>query len=155
MATAFQPNAFQNNAFQITPSGTINPNIDAINPGGAIVGGTFSKGQWHSLKEEIALKKRKRRDEIEALRLAEAAAAEAAQAKLAAQVAQQRDAEDKSLAGRLKALLTGGPTPQQRLAAIAAFNEQAARQHAAMLMAQAKAKQDDEDAAMAALLGDE
>jgi hypothetical protein len=47
--TAFQANAFQNDAFQIV--GGVTPPPVPQEPGGAITRGQFSKGKWREFKE--------------------------------------------------------------------------------------------------------
>ena len=70
-SNAFQSNAFQHNAFQIVSQQSDNKG------GGGYIGGTWSRGKWHTLvgqiareREDIVRRKRRELEEIEAKRAA-------------------------------------------------------------------------------------
>jgi hypothetical protein len=155
--TAFQPSAFQNNAFQITV--VTGPSVERFqsptpDPGGPIVGGTFSKGQWHTLKREIEAD-RARELEIAAVKAkAEKDKAEKLAAQLKAEVDAKRAAEDVAFRQKMVAATRGSsPTPPSLADALKALIHWRATQ--GELKRRKQAADDEEKEAIELLLKDE
>lgn len=145
---AFQIDAFQDEAFQI-----IDRSSAVIEPGGRIVAGTFSRGQWHDLKSELDAKRalaRKKREEAEA-------ALEAERQRqievIAAEIAARREQEDAANLAALAQLRAGAPQPL--ISALQGIDLGAAQvAHGQKLAQLAKAKRDaeEEEEALALLM---
>jgi hypothetical protein len=151
--SAFQTNAFQFNAFQIAGG----PEISIPDPGSSIARGTFSKKRWRELTEEIEAEiaakakaamaaEKAEKDRIEAEAKAQAAI-------LAEMRAAQQAKDDAEFQARALALLNGAPDPRQAAMGLGMGAAQA-RHHTklAQLAAEARQRQEDEEAAAALLM---
>lgn len=92
MASAFQASAFQNSAFQI--DGAQPPVVAPPEVGSSISGGTFSRGRWRKIQDEIERKARRALDAKRAKELLEQQAAEAAEAGRQRELILRRARED-------------------------------------------------------------
>jgi acyl-CoA thioesterase len=151
--TAFQFNAFQTNAFQIAGG----PEISVPDPGSSIARGTFSKKRWRELTDEIeaeiAAKVRAAAAAERAEKQRLEAEAKAKAEELAAMRAAQKAQDDAEYQARALALLNGMPDPRQAATGLGLSAAQAKHNSKlAQLAAEARQRQEDEEAAAALLM---
>jgi hypothetical protein len=144
---AFQHTAFQGTAFQIhdrTPA--------VIDPGSAIVAGTFSRGQWHDLKKDVVARRKKKADDL-AARAQEAEERRQREiARIAAEIAARRAEEDAAHLAQMAAIHGQVAPPIDAMAGLRQMAEQVSQlamtaKHNEIAKAQAE-----EDEAIAMLL---
>lgn len=126
---------------------------DVTNIGGAIAAGTFSRGRWRALQEELAAERKAERDEVAAQRRRRRA-----QAQAAARAARERAQAARAQIAQANAAAAGARVLDDALAAAAGVRRSqnlmrhAATLHALAVAAQARAQAQDEDEALALLL---
>src|SRR5688572_16145282 len=121
--TAFQRNAFQDDAFQMEAASV---NVVAEPAGSAIAAGTFSKGQWHTLKTTIAARRKQEDDDKRAKERTAEDRRQREIARIAAEIAARRHGEDQTLAVQLAAIPPAAPANGQAMAQLQRIAQQAA-----------------------------
>jgi acyl-CoA thioesterase len=143
--TAFQFNAFQTDAFQIAGG----PEVSIPDPGSSIARGTFS----NEIEAEIAAKVRAAAAAERAEKQRLEAEAKAKAEELAAMRAAQKAQDDAEYQARALALLNGMPDPRQAATGLGLSAAQAKHNSKlAQLAAEARQRQEDEEAAAALLM---
>jgi hypothetical protein len=152
MAVAFQRNAFQDNAYQMRVL-EVGSHI-----GSRIVAGTFSRGQWRDLKQDIAARRKWDEDEQAAAAALEAERKEAERqariADIARQTAERRAKDDADLAAVLATLPPAAPTfdADQLQAAVSRVRQEVEGEQQRRAEALRRMALEEEEAAAAMLL---
>lgn len=122
------------------------------NPGGRIVGGTFSRGQWHDVKRDIAAKKVKDRQDQEAVEAREEAARQREIDRIAAEIAARHAAEDAAHQQVLAGMTGQAPALDASMAQLQRIAQQAA--HGAKMVKEQRLAREaaEEEEALAALM---